>query len=198
MFDHHKAKIALFDVAHFLDSLEIPFFLLQGTALGAYRDKQFVPHEKDIDIGILQENLLPHVGTIIKNFVDLGCEVESWAKPFDFCRTLVIRYNDTKIDIVGMLKWGEKRYTACPVHPSIKQPYAIVHDAQLIENYQQVEMFDKLFNVPSPIEDYLQLEYGPDWRTPKDDHISRTRVYDFLRKENVQYGPKYTEHTPHS
>ena len=48
------------DVYHVLSSVGVPFFLIQGTALGAWRDNGFTPMERDIDIGFLQEEFEPY------------------------------------------------------------------------------------------------------------------------------------------
>jgi len=52
-----NGKKLLLEFANWLDEFEIPFFLIQGTALGAYRDKEFTPTEQDIDLGYLVEDL---------------------------------------------------------------------------------------------------------------------------------------------
>jgi len=31
----------------------------------------------------------------------------------------------------------------------------------------------------------LEREYGKDWRTPREDHISRTRIYDFVSQNRM-------------
>lgn len=188
MFDTVSAVNALHRVTAALKALGIPHFLIQGTALGAHRHGDFVPDEKDIDIGVLQEHLTPHAGRLCQAFVDSGCEIETWARPFNHVRTIVAYLNSPcriKVDIVGFNKWHNKRFTACPVHPSIPNPYAIVHDAALLETCETAELCGLTFNVPSPVTQYLELEYGPDWRTPKDDHVSRTRIYNFLQDNGI-------------
>lgn len=47
-----KFKETLEDMKDILDKNNIPFFLSFGTALGAYREKKFIEHDEDIDIGI--------------------------------------------------------------------------------------------------------------------------------------------------
>ena len=180
LMDHDAGRVALLELAGLLDSLSTPHFLIQGTALGAYRDHGFTPTERDIDIGILQEDFRPRFGDIAKALCDRGYEIESWSLPFDECRTLVVRLHGVKADLVGLMRRGAERFTACPVHVSIPEPYAIVHAAQLLESYETVQLFGREFRVPCPIEQYLLMEYGPDWRTPADDHVSRTRVYGYV------------------
>lgn len=62
------------------------------------------------------------------------------------------------------------------------KPYAIVHGSSMLENYCTIELFGRKFNIPLEIETYLSLEYGNGWKTPKEDHISRTRIYNFYPK----------------
>lgn len=45
----HAAKSAL-------DSAGIPFHLHSGTALGAHREKKFIPHDEDIDLGVFAKD----------------------------------------------------------------------------------------------------------------------------------------------
>lgn len=184
--NRENAKKLLFDVADQLDKHRLPFFLIQGTALGAFRDNDFTPTEKDIDLGVLQEYLTPTAFSLIGSNLNLmGYDVECVAMPFFFPRTMVVIGHDCKMDIVGYSQWEDKRFACSPVRDWLKKPYAIVHDRATLENYEVVNLFGRTFHVPAPIETYLELEYGPDWRIPKDDNVSRTRVYNFLEDNSV-------------
>jgi len=184
---NENGRKCFLETANILESLDIPYFLIQGTALGAYRDHGFTPTEKDIDIGILQE----HMGTMARRLVDVlmlnQFQIETWLLPFHQIRTIVAWKYGVHADLVGFIKYGDLRFMHTPVHPSVPKPYALVHNAKLLENYQQVKAFDHIFNVPSPIEEYLEVEYGSNWRTPKDDHESRTRIYSFVEKRNIPH-----------
>jgi phosphorylcholine metabolism protein LicD len=183
-FNKEAGLIMLLTLSEVLDELAIPHFLIQGTALGAYRDHGFVPTERDIDIGILIEHFAPRVGDICKALLDRNIEVETWHRhyPFAFCHTIVAYCQGAKADLVGLMKHNGQRFTCTPNDPvNVPEPYAIVHKAELLENYQTVEMFGKTFTIPCPIEEYLATEYGPGWKTPADDHVSRSRVYDYLK-----------------
>lgn len=86
-------------------------------------------------------------------------------------------------DLVSYARYQGKRFASAPIDPvNVPRPYCIVHNASMLETYQEVELFGRTFKIPSPIEVYLESEYGPDWRIPKEDHVSRTRVYGFLEK----------------
>lgn len=195
LMDKERGREILLEVAGVLDYWRVPFFLIQGTCLGAVRDKGFVPHEKDIDIGILQE----HMGSIpVSAIVQRGYDIELFTTPFNRIRTVVLWKDNVKVDLVGFTEWtlitncmGEMsigkrvRFTASPVRHWIDKPYAIVHDANLLERYVTIEMFGRQWNVPHDYTHYLLMEYGTDWRKPKDDHVSRTRIYDFLKREGI-------------
>lgn len=185
--DHEKGKHFLLEISGILDNLLIPYFLLQGTALGAYRDRGFTPTERDIDIGILIEHF--KAGEICKALIEANYAVETRDRhsPFCFAHTIVVYKDGIKADLVGLhqatIAGKRYRFTCTPDNPrEVLEPYCIVHQADRLENYEKVSIFGKTFNVPSPIEDYLLLEYGKDWRTPKEDHESRTRVYGFLNQ----------------
>ena len=185
MWTNEVGKKCLLDCVEVLDWVGIPFFLMQGTALGAYRDHGFVPTEGDIDFGVLYENLEPKVEELIIALDRQKFQIETWSLPFTKTRTVVAWKYGVHVDIVGWMKWGNKRFTHTPVHPSVPQPYCLVHEADLMETYEIVTMFSMKFEIPSPIQTYLEREYGEDWRTPKHDHVSRTRIYDFIEREQI-------------
>jgi len=185
LMDKEAGRKCLLEVSDLLKTLGLQFFLMQGTALGAYRDGGFVPTERDIDFGILQENLTPVAIPLVSRLAALDFQVETFSLPFHKVRTIVAWKYGAKVDLVGMIRWGNLRFTANPVHPSVVEPYALVHEAEILENYAQITLFEQTFNMPYKIETYLEREYGDDWRTPKDDHVSRTRIYDFISKEGI-------------
>lgn len=191
LMNHEAGRDVLLELAHVLDAFEVPFLLMQGTALGAWRDKGFVPHEQDIDLGVFQENLIPKASEIVADLLRRGYDVEIIQMPFTRPRTLVawkkIREHVVKADIVGLARWRNLRFTETLARPYQEEPYAIVHEASMVELWRQTEpLWGRRFNIPAEIEQYLLCEYGPGWRTPKEDHVSRTRVYNFLSREGIK------------
>lgn len=182
--DREKAKHILLEVSHTLNFLDIPHFLIQGTALGAYRDKGFTPTEQDIDIGILHSDF--KYQTILNEFLLCRYDVEIFTSPLNIPRTIVLWKDCIHVDLVGFIKHKDKRFTANPIRKwTVDDPYAIVHDAELLENYEEIELFGRVFLVPSPIETYLEREYGPDWRTPRVDHVSRAIIKNYLEDNDL-------------
>lgn len=185
--DFDDGKRLLLKTADILDTLGVPFFLIQGTALGAYRDNGFTPTEADIDFGVLQEDLAPVVVPLVTQLIEQDYQIETFSLPFHRVRTIVAWKYGIHVDIVGFLRWQDKRFGHSPVHPTVIEPYAIVHESKMLEVYQVVAAWGRAFLVPKPIEQYLALEYGDDWRTPRLDHVSRTRIYDFVEKESIPH-----------
>jgi hypothetical protein len=182
--DKAEGERALLDLHDILEKLGMKYFLVMGTALGAYRDKGFTPTEKDIDIGFLYENFTPYIGDLARELVLSGFAVRPISRPFRKCRVLVASRNDVKIDLVTYVLWRDRRFCSNADHKT--KPYSIVHHRSILENYQKLEVFGREFLVPSPIEEYLSLEYGPAWRVPVQDHRSRTRVYEFRNLVGIQ------------
>ena len=59
-----------------LDELKVPFHLDSGTALGAIRQGNFMPHDKDVDVGVFQWELdLASLPSINKAFSARGFEL---------------------------------------------------------------------------------------------------------------------------
>lgn len=179
--NHNDGKRMLLELADVMDRTASYWFLIQGTALGAYRDNGFVPTEKDIDIGILWEDC--HWPQLAKELITRKFEIQTISRPFAACRTIVAKKYGCKADLVGYIAWKEFRFAARPVDERNLPPYSIVHKAELLQPpYHDVALFGRSFQIPSPPEEYLALEYGDDWYTPREDHVSRTRVPNFVNK----------------
>src|SRR3989339_381415 len=55
--DKQKALQNLIDLKKIFFVLNIPFWLEAGTCLGAIREKGFIGHDEDIDVGIYSESI---------------------------------------------------------------------------------------------------------------------------------------------
>jgi len=176
--DHGHAQQFIVPIVQALQAADIEFFLIQGTALGAYRDGGFAPKDRDIDFGMLYENFAKDVHKICRIMVDQHFEIRTVNRPFTRPRVLNAVRKSVKIDFVSYIPWKDKRFCT-----STYLPYSVVHEGAILEPpYKLVEWFGETVQVPRDIEEYLKLEYD-DWKTPREDSLSRTRVDNF-RKDN--------------
>lgn len=190
---HDNGRKLLFELDDVMKECSIPFFLIQGTALGAHRDNGFTSTEGDIDFGVLWEDFAGKQSYLVKTLTDRHFEVRTISRPFTRIRSLVAWKYGEHADIVSFIPWKGLRFVARPLDERNLPRYSIVHSASLIDMQKPIYLFSRRFLAPFPIESYLKLEYGDDWRTPRHDHESRTRRYDFVEKEGIPLNILETE-----
>lgn len=156
------------------DLMDIPYFLICGTALGAFRDDDFIEFQFDIDLGVLAEEFLPSATRLSRKFKNAGFQVTHVSEPFLDVRAIKLDKDSIHVDLVSYFKHHGKRFCS-----STRQPYSIVQDASLMEMAQPIRFMGREFRIPYPTPTYLAAEYGADWQTPKNDGVSRSRVYNY-------------------
>ena len=147
------------DLIPVLNELGIEYWLEAGTCLGAIREKDFVPHDSDIDIGLrdvdqadqleqaLQKAGFNYIHTFGKK--DNGYEF-SYSKhgvKVDF----FFFYEDD--NIMWHSAW------------SGDTQYHYDYPKRLFEDLKEIKFRDIDTYVPNPPEEYLTIKYG-DWKTP--------------------------------
>lgn len=190
MMDFGTARRVLLDIAGVLDDLTIPFFLSHGTALGVYRDGGFTPQEDDIDLGFLAENFVPNSHRIVEALTRRGYELITLVRPFERCWAVKARKDGIGVDLVSFIRWQNQPHgDDGRLIPSTLADFCGYYPAPVFQQTQPIYVFGRWLSVPSPIEDYLQLEYGDDWQTPSGLHAyttySRTRIDGFLSSRGV-------------
>ena len=65
-------NIGLIDVTNILESLEIEYFLTDGTLLGAVREGDFIPWDWDVEITVLSESIYPKTAELIEKAKIMG------------------------------------------------------------------------------------------------------------------------------
>jgi len=185
MMDKEQGKKLLLEFTEILDYWSIPFFLIQGTALGAYRDNGFTPTEKDIDIGILIENFYH---SLFRKLIERGYEIQIFNRPFTKPRLLTAKKFGCRVDVACYMKWKDKRFASRTCDERNLPEISIVHDASILEKYRKVSIFGRSFNIPNNIEQYLALTYGRDWKTPNNKHAlmeSSVCIKNFIKDNNI-------------
>lgn len=127
------------------------FFLAYGTLLGAIREKDFIEHDEDIDLGALFEDKDVLLSMLFE-LRDNGFEVIRW----DERGLMSIMRKGEYIDIYMYKPLSRNLYAVCGA-PFPKE----FIDNQTIITFKGVD-----FYAPTDSEKNLEFFYGKEWRTP--------------------------------
>ena len=135
----------------FLESEGIQWGFIFGTVLGAIREKDFISHDEDIDLYILdteEDNLR---NSFLK-LREVGFEL--------------IRYD--KGGIYSIMKDGEyiDFYIFKPYKKGIYHCGSYYTLEKHLKETIQIDFLGGKFRVPKDYEEYLEITYGENWQTP--------------------------------
>jgi|TARA_Y100000385_G_C13109150_1_gene651016 hypothetical protein len=166
----------LLDVKNILDAHNVKFGLIYGTLLGAIRENNFIKHDEDIDLFVLdeyKEDLL----AILHKFINCGFEVIRYDK-----KLLSISRDNEYIDFYFFKKINYF-YRKCEV--------GLIAKAKYLENTVDYTFLEENFQVPQKVESFLEDLYGKTWRTPikNDPSINHNRYIIFrnIIKKHAPY-----------
>lgn len=186
--DKEKAKRILFEVKEVLDRNKIEFWLCFSTCLGAVREGDFIDIDFDIDLGIKHKDLVPNLYDLEKQFKDLGYDTKCLSAPYDCDRMLKLDNNEIRVDLVNWDLLVDNYGTtviAKYFHPVEPDGKCHVFPREMFDNLTEIDFLGDKFNVPTPVEAYLELLYGKDWRIKDYNYDFRKAhclVYDYWRK----------------
>lgn len=165
-FTQPQARAALQDAGRLLERLQIPWYIVSGTFLGAVREGDFLAHDYDIDIGVHAEDF-DHdtfLGGLrsdplfclvrIDDYVDLiGPELTSGRRPALY---KIMHQTGVEVDLFLHHVDGGQRW-----HGSARHRW---WNADFTTGPYEIARLTVLG--PSDADRYLRENYG-DWRTPK-------------------------------
>ena len=192
------------------DKFNTPFYLAYGTALGAYRDKDFLPGDEDIDLVVTTDALSREIPFITRKAIgwalyDLGFRPQEVM--FNVCgrmEMVQIGYNGDHETGIIVCERNVKftifffKDDKCETHGDVKLCIPRLGAVKLIESpakfykgAQEIKFKGEKFLVPSPIEEYLEFTYK-DWK----DKLARDHGQTYLEmhaKEILEDVPKHNE-----
>lgn len=143
------------------------WWLEAGSCLGAYREGDFIGHDKDTDIGLLKEDF--DWALIAQLVHEYNFRILHVFGAINHGLEISVAREGIKTDIFIFYKKGTKRWHAAwtrGCHDINKDIIKLVFDADLIENLGTAKLGGVDFPVPAETERYLVARYGKDWRTP--------------------------------
>lgn len=138
------------------DRISHPYWLSAGTALGMYRDEDFIKGDTDIDIA-----MIGYEG-IDKDIIDAleGYKIVRTAFYDGNPMQIAFMTEDTVFDVYFHWPEGDNMVNYNTSGKTVMR-------ADIYKNIKFFNTKHGLYPFPSPIEEYLEIRYGDDWRTPK-------------------------------
>ena len=165
-FNSHAATKALTDLQNTLDEVNTKAFLVSGTLLGYARQKSFLSHDKDIDVGIFEaDNIFDVINTLMssgKFSVKKGYfNIERM-----YQMPVVHLATGFAIDVFIYHKDGDGLVTGVQSNFGYTQNFRF---SQF--DLQEIEFINTRFYAPADIDQNLTENFG-DWKTPDPHFIS--------------------------
>jgi tetratricopeptide (TPR) repeat protein len=165
-FNSHAATKALTDLQTTLDEVNTKAFLVSGTLLGYARQKSFLSHDKDIDVGIFEaDNIFDVINTLMlsgKFSVKKGYfNIERM-----YQMPVVHLATGFAIDIFIYHQDGDGLITGVQSNFGYTQNFRF---SQF--ELQEIEFINTRFYAPADIDKNLTENFG-DWKTPDANFIS--------------------------
>jgi len=154
-----------------LDSINIPFHLHAGTALGAHREKKFIEHDHDIDLAVFYKDIdsPSKIQKIVKAMEKEGFELSAKLGKLERGLELQFQKNDIPLDIFfvypGKYK-GESYYIISSYYGECdKLKYKTCVWGYRPYDVKQINFLGKKYLVV-PKQTLVDM-YGKDWSIPK-------------------------------
>lgn len=148
------------------------FFLAYGTLLGAIREKDFIDHDEDIDLGADYQDVELFMSMLFE-LRDHGFEVARW----DDRGLISIIRNNEYIDIYFFKEYNDKLLINCG-EPLPKK---------FLDNQGVIEFKGVEFNAPADTVGAVEYWYGKDWQTPAQWLDFKTPKWKILKFKAMQW-----------
>ena len=154
------ARTNLLTIRNILKKSKIRWGLIFGTLLGAFREKDFITHDDDVDIFIYDEDRKILIN-LLHEFKNYGFEVVRYEKD----SLLSIMRKNEQIDFYLFKKTLLGRRCLDYYIPKIH-----------FKRIGKIKFFNKYFPTVDKINQYLIFQYGKDWKVPKKNAYLKSNI----------------------
>ena len=146
-----------------LKELDLNYRISDGTILGIYRNGKFIAHDNDIDVEIIGDDGVESIELAFKSKgMTLGRKVIFKGK---IQQVIYYTENYTIFDIVI---WHINDKDG-KLYNYSERDYERVQESRYFQKnkLEFIEFEGEKYPMPTPIEEWLEMRYGIDWKTPK-------------------------------
>ena len=148
------------------DALTIPWWVDFGTCLGAVRDSDFIPLDRDIDISAVFDHFAATV--CIAHLKEMeGAKVSEHFRT-DGC--VAGAHFTMKGVRVGIHFWYLD--SGVYIYEGAAPGYRLGIPKEFFESFEERDIRGQVVKVPSPPEPYMEFMYGPNWRVPNEKYLN--------------------------
>jgi phosphorylcholine metabolism protein LicD len=144
--------------AEILNKFDIIWYLSFGSALGFYRDSDFIPQDSDIDVSIIVDDKTP-INDIIEAF---EAEYPMIRRVVESGKQQQTAYKTKDHFIIDLSFYYQERDFYITRH----EEGNYVESVEIIGKTKPLKTKYGTYPIPEKIEDYLKIRYD-DWQTPK-------------------------------
>jgi len=153
-----------------LTTIGLNYFIIDGTLLGAIRDKDFIPHDDDLDMGVFMEEWdLPLFAKVFEAMMRKGFILYHSFGKFGENFEVAWYRKGIKLDFFFYYKEGDKRKFNAFLNGGRTLPDDIItysYDDFLIEDLILENFKGEYFNIPIDAGKVLVAKYGENWKIP--------------------------------
>jgi phosphorylcholine metabolism protein LicD len=171
MLNSTELKEDLKNIVAVTNKINLPTFLAAGTALGIYRQNDFIPGDLDVDLGIYRYNFTPIMhDTLIKELANIDCTFKGYeCKAFEpklepNYIPYVIKFW-TPIAHVNIDFWIYEERKNEYYHRGWLGYFYFLKET--LDTLDEIEFAGMQLKIPHNPELYLENMYGKDWKIPK-------------------------------
>lgn len=162
-FDFNSRFEMMKSIKNISEKYNFKLFLTDGCLLGAYREKNFISWDNDVEFCAFDEEINTHFDNIVNDLLKENFIVRT-IKEYPNAK-INSYFKGEKVGILSLYKKSDIRYRHLYKWP-----------ASFFDNSETINFKNEVFSCPK-IEDYLEYQYGLDWKIPKKNNYLSKDVF---------------------